>query len=264
MADCWRSASTIGRRPNIWIHDLSGTGSMRQLTSVGRNRFPTWSSDGRRVIFQSNRDGDASMYWQFADGSGTADRLTRPERGVAHVPDSASPDGNSVLFEAVKDGERTLWTLDVRNQTISPFGKVEPGGLSFDATFSPNGRWVAYRGRGTASSAVFVEPVPPTGEKRLIAPGINPVWSPDGHELVIRQLTTSEFVAMGVSTDPSFTIGPPRQLPRSFPTRASNAARRSHDMLADGKRFISLIPADPNQSDRPTAQFEVVLHWFEG
>ena len=31
----------------VWIYDLSGRTSIRQLTFEGRNRYPVWSPDGR-------------------------------------------------------------------------------------------------------------------------------------------------------------------------------------------------------------------------
>ena len=52
---------------------------MQRLTFGGSNRYPVWSRDGRWVAFQSDRDGDRAIFRQAADGSGTAERLTKPE-----------------------------------------------------------------------------------------------------------------------------------------------------------------------------------------
>lgn len=82
--------SNNGKEANIWIYDLSGAHSMRQLTFGGRNRFPVWSSNGDRVAFQSDREGDLGIFWQRADGSGV-ERLTKAEQGTAHIPESGRP-----------------------------------------------------------------------------------------------------------------------------------------------------------------------------
>src|SRR5262249_52173480 len=92
-----------GRDVNVFIYDLAGTSSARQLTFSGRNRFPIWSPDGLRVAFQSDREGDLAVFAQRADGTGQAERLTKPEAGVSHVADSWSPDGNTLLFDAIQD-----------------------------------------------------------------------------------------------------------------------------------------------------------------
>ena len=54
----------------ISIYDLKGAGPARRLTFGGRNSFPLWTPDGRRITFQSNREGDRGIFWQLADGRG--------------------------------------------------------------------------------------------------------------------------------------------------------------------------------------------------
>src|SRR5438128_2389339 len=100
-----------GKEAIVWIHDLAGTSPTRRLTLEGRNRFPIWSADGQRVAFQSDREGDLGIFWQRADGSGTPERLTRPEQGESHVPNSWSPDGQRFLFSVAKGATFSLWTF---------------------------------------------------------------------------------------------------------------------------------------------------------
>ena len=90
-AGCVSDASCVSRRHPHRLRDrrwqggdrldLStclGKAPRRRLTFGGNNRFPIWSADGKRIVFQSDRDGDAALFWQPADGSGTAERLTTP------------------------------------------------------------------------------------------------------------------------------------------------------------------------------------------
>jgi len=69
------------------------------------NRFPIWSTDGQRVAFQSDRE---------ADGSGAAERLTKPDqKGVSHVPEAWSPKGDTLFSRSTKDGTASLWTRSI-------------------------------------------------------------------------------------------------------------------------------------------------------
>jgi Tol biopolymer transport system component len=77
----------------IAICDFSGKQAMRRLTFGGHNTNSLWTHDGQRIIFQSDRDGDAGLFWQRADGSGSPERLTTSEKGVLQIADAASPDG---------------------------------------------------------------------------------------------------------------------------------------------------------------------------
>ena len=98
-----------GPAANIWVYDLGGNHAPRRLTTVGNNRFPVWTFDGKRIAFQSDREGDAGIFWQQADGSGRAERLTKAEHGEAHIPDSWSRDG-TLLF-STRTGQFSLRTL---------------------------------------------------------------------------------------------------------------------------------------------------------
>lgn len=91
-----------GQESDIWTYDLSGHTEIRRLTFGGHNRFPVWSGDSRRVTFQSAREGDRAIFWQSADGTSTAERLTKPAEGEEHVPESWSRDGTRLLFSVVK------------------------------------------------------------------------------------------------------------------------------------------------------------------
>jgi serine/threonine-protein kinase len=107
-----------GKEAIVWIYDLSGTSSMRRLTFGGKNRFPIWSADGERVAFQSDREGDLGIFWQRADGTGTAERLTRPEQGTSHFPESWAPTGERFLFSTSKGLSGFLWTLGARRPRL--------------------------------------------------------------------------------------------------------------------------------------------------
>ena len=148
----------------ISVYDLSGTNSLRRLTFGGNNRLPIWSADGKRLAFQSDRDGDRAIFWQSVDG-GTAERLTRPEPGTSHVPESWAPRADLFLFSVTRESASTLWTFSVRDRKASRFSDVASPAFPTNAVFSPDGRWVAYQRRGTGArprriSSPFRPPAP--------------------------------------------------------------------------------------------------------
>ncbi len=148
----------------VWIYDLSGATAIRRLTFGGRNRFPIWSSDGQRVAFQSDRDGDRAVFWQRADGTGTAERLTKPEVGTEHVPDTWSPKGDRFLFSVTKGSESGLWTFALQDRKAELFGGVQSKVL-IRSDFSPDGQWVAYAFAEAVNPQVFVPAVSQHGRE---------------------------------------------------------------------------------------------------
>jgi hypothetical protein len=135
--------------------------------------------------------------------------------------------------------------------------------------FSPDGRWVAYASQeGRVSSAVYVQPFPPTGAKYQISRnadgGHHPMWSPDGAELLFNAGPGASLSAVRITTQPSFTVGEAMRVPRPF--RGANADfERPFDISRDGQHFLGLIDAaTQTQSGAPAAQqIQVVLNWFE-
>jgi len=249
-----------GKGSNIWIYDLAGTSAIRQLTVGGANRYPIWSADSQRVAFQSDREGDLGIFWQRADGSGTAEHLTKPDQGVTHIPDSWSPDSQKFSFTAAKGTEAAVWIYSLQDKKTALFAQMPSAALHWSA-FSPDGRWLAYQSNETGRNQIWVQPFPATGAKFPIVGGGHPFWSPDGKELFINTggLQTS---VVSITTRPTLTFGVPVVISR-LPNRNPSNSPRGSDITPDGKYFVGVVNADRAQPGTPAVpQIQVVLNWF--
>jgi serine/threonine-protein kinase len=261
--------SDDGKDAIVWIYDVAGASSARRLTLGGRNRVPVWSADGERVAFQSDRDGDLGIFWQRADGTTTAERLTKPDKDTAHVPESWSPDGKTLLFSIAKGSSGySLAALSLTDKKVTPVGGIQSL-FPPSATFSPDGRWVAYSATapGSPLSSLFVQPFPMTGATYPISKsggGFHPTWSPDGKELFyFAGGGGGQFVAVSVTTRPTFTFGNPVLVSKPFVERGPGS-ERNNDITLDGKRFLGVVTAGQTASAASAApQIQVVLNWFE-
>jgi serine/threonine-protein kinase len=258
------------REAIVWLYQLSGGTAMRRLTFGGRNQFPIWSSDGQWVAFQSDREGDRAIFRQRADGSGAAERLTKPEAGVDHVPNAFSRDGAFLLYSVVDsaiNGRRgPLWTLSMKDRTATVFVTEHSNSL-VEGVFSPDGHWVAYHARpGTTGPAqTYLQPFPPTGAKYLVGNGGHPYWSPKGDQLILN-VGASASVIVPVTTTPAVTFGKPIDFSRTGRLeRNPTAYRRNADSMPDGEHIIGVTSGPPTTTETPTAGREiiVVLNWFD-
>jgi eukaryotic-like serine/threonine-protein kinase len=251
-----------GKDAIVWIYDLGSTTSTRRLTFGGRNRFPIWSADGQRVAFQSDREGDLGIFWQRADGSGAAERLTKPDQGTSHVPESWSPKGERFLFGMTKGPSVSLWTYSLLDKKPTSFADVQSPN-PINAAFSPDGRWVAYTVTEGAVNGIYVQPFPATGAKYLVSrtSAVAPVWSRDGRELV-SQPQGGQGAVQTITTQPSFSFSPPVPVPRGGAFTGGVTGQRNYDVMPDG-RILGVIAAGQSQAAEPTPQIQVVLNWFE-
>jgi serine/threonine-protein kinase len=257
----------------IWVYDISRD-TLTRLTFEGNtNIVPAWSPDGRRIAFGSNRAGPTNLFWQAADGSGGAERLTTSD--YLNTPNSFSPDGQLLAFVEAKPGAGLdIWVLRLSDRKAQPFLRTPYEDTA--PKFSPDGKWLAYSSNESGRREIYVQPYPGPGGKWQISTegGQEPVWNPNGRELFyrsgskimavdVRAATVSERPPGGTGVSPAptgFSAGKPRMLFEGpyLPTAASFPY---YDVSPDGQRFLMLKPAE-SQTSAPT-QINVVLNWFE-
>jgi serine/threonine-protein kinase len=265
--DGTRVAMTVddGKDSQVWIYGLEKAGAARRLTFDGTNTRAEWTHDGQRVAFQSVRDGDAGIWWQRADGTDTASRLTKTPAGVSHVPQAFSPDGRRLLFDEIQGGRVTLWDWSMAERKAVKLA-IPDSDAPTDATFSPDGRWFAYAIRPVSGQAiVYVEPYPPTGARYQISTpeedGHHPMWSRNGRELFYTPGPGNRFYVKSITTSPTFGFGDAVQIPRPF-VNAPPTSERTYDILPNGR--ILGLRADVGPDGRPMSpQVRVILNWFE-
>src|SRR4029453_15102825 len=226
------------KEANVWLYELRGRSAMRLLTFGGKSRHPVWSPDSQWLTFQSDREGDLAIFRQRADGSGTAERLTKAAADTIHDPQSWSPDGAVLLFSVQRGQEWSLLTLSAKDRQVTPFGDVRSIDL-VEGAFSPDGHWVAYQAHETASRRqVFLLPFPHTGSKYLVADGGHPYWSPRGDQLILN-VGPSRSVIVPVSTTPQVAFGTPVEFPRVRRSEGNPAvSRRNADSMPDGEHIV--------------------------
>jgi serine/threonine-protein kinase len=247
----------------ILVHDLGVGNVPRRLTFHGKNRYPIWTADGKRVVFQSDRDGNSGLFIQPVDGSREAQRLTRAASDEEHIPDDCSPTADVCLFTIRKGLDYTLSSVALTDGRITPVSSVAhniPGA----ARFRPDGRWIAYGIRNPLTT-IQIEPFPPTGARFQIQPQQgdsphHPLWSPDGKELLFNPRPNG-FSAVAVTTTPTVEFGAQFDVPRNFRTTPTQM-RAHHDMMPDGRILGVVTPLEQGTPETPR-EIRIVLNWFE-
>jgi Tol biopolymer transport system component len=231
---------------DIWIYNLV-RGTLTRLTfGGGNNDFPIWSSDGKYILYQAEKGKAPNLFWKAWDGSGPEERLTSNVN--AQLPFSFTPDGKAVAFGEGGD----IWMLPMDGER-KPQPFIQSSANKAGASFSPNGRWMAYNSDESGRNEVYVVPYPKRDGKWQISTGggVTPLWSADGRELLY--LNGSSLMKVDVSTQAGFDFSVPKKL-CNLPSSVIAC-----NLSPDSKRLVVLN----GQKQQFTAtQANVVLEWF--
>ena len=217
-------------RSNVCTHDIE-RGVTTRLTEGEHDWHPSWSADGKRIIYDSIEGHTSCTYEIPADGSGAPRLLLEPGSVAAH----RSPAG-PVAFMRLERG-RVMLAVHVPRD-----GQTILFGVGAEPQFSPDGKWLAFVEPGGAG--ISVRPFPGPGPRIQISsgPAAQPRWSRDGAQLFF---IAPDKKLMTVSFDASTgRAGPPRQL---FQTRIIGAALIGfqYDVAPDGNFLINSLPSSP-------------------
>lgn len=114
---------------------------IRQLTAgESANLRPTWSVDGKRIAYQSNRDGTYHIYVMDADGSNTKQISSGAQIDDRHP--AWSPDGNTIAVDSGDATHREIWLIDVGSQRRTQVTKT--GAIASFPSWSPDGKRLAF------------------------------------------------------------------------------------------------------------------------
>lgn len=162
----------------IYVMSVNGS-NQKRLTSInGIDGSPTWSPDGKRIAFSSNRHGSMDIFVMNSDGNSLLRLTDNPANDTNPI---WSPDGNQVAFassregpagstyvvrpdatdekmvsskgapvEWSKNGSRLLLTKGGQLAVVNADGRnyqplTEPGMRALDGMFSPDSASVMYR-----------------------------------------------------------------------------------------------------------------------
>ncbi|OAI52039.1 hypothetical protein AYO44_16770, partial [Planctomycetaceae bacterium SCGC AG-212-F19] len=81
----------------------------KSLTASSINHWPSFSPDGKQIVFGSSRDGDFEIYVMDADGNNTV-RLTHSP-GMDVRP-AWSPDGKRIAWVSNRDGQLEIYVMN--------------------------------------------------------------------------------------------------------------------------------------------------------
>ena len=172
-------SSTRDGNSEIYVMDSDGRNQVRLTDDPANDLDPSWSPDGERIAFVSNRErGQEQIYVMDSDG-GNPMRLTNDS---THQEPAWSPNGDKIAYVRNRGG-RQIWIMDADGGNQTQLTEV---GKNRNPAWSPDGGRIAFRSLKNGAAGLFVMEKNGSNPKRL-APDrnitSNPAWSPDGQRI---------------------------------------------------------------------------------
>ncbi len=163
--------STRDGNSDIYVMDGDGSNQRRVTVNPARDWFPTWSPDGNKIAFLSNRNKDRQQIWVIdADGKNPM-RLTD---GLMDYHPDWSPDGTKIVYDAVPAGITVIDADGKNKRRLENQGGVHP-------SWSPDGKRIVY-----AYGQIYVMEADGRNSEQLthdVGFKRMPSWSPDGRSI---------------------------------------------------------------------------------
>jgi Tol biopolymer transport system component/DNA-binding winged helix-turn-helix (wHTH) protein len=169
---------------NIWRVDLISARVKHAaafITSTKDEYHPSYSSDGKRIAFESNRFGNTQQIWvSDADGS-RAVQLTAFENAWAGSP-AWSPNGQQIAFDSDAAGQWDIYVIP--SQGGKAIRLTSGSGSKMIPSWSHDGKWIYYCASGDSGPQIWKKAASGGAAIQITKNGgCNQMESPDGRYL---------------------------------------------------------------------------------
>ena len=195
-----------GRFKEIHIAHLDGSEKFQVTNNHTINLSPSWTADGKSVLYTSYKDRNSSLYL-FELYSGKEAKIT-PRNG-RYLGGKTSPDGQFIAATVETGGNSNIVLLDRNGNAIRSL--TESPGIEVSPAWSPDSKQLVFVSDRSGSPQLYVLDVASSKARRLTYNGnynTAPEWSPRGDRIAYTGRVGNRFAIFTIGVDG----GEPRKL----------------------------------------------------
>jgi len=234
---------------DVWVHDFRRNIDSRLTSDKGSENSPTWTPDGRTIVYAADRRGAPHLHAREVSGSDERE-VTAPS-GAVQVPSAVAPDGRFVVYNDTNPDTGADVMMAPLDGTNARVPLVHTKAREMGGRPSPDGKWLSYTSNESGRLEIYVRRFGEEQGRWQIsrAGGTTARWRADGRELFYVEGGT-RIMNVEISAGSTFEPGAPRAL-------FSRAPFIDYDASADGKRFVFTM-IDPEAEG---GTLSAILNW---
>ena len=221
--------------------DADGSNQTRLTDNAAYDFHPSWSPDGQKIAFYSDRDGDYDVYVMNADGS---DVVKLTDNTVIDVVPSWSPDGQKIAFMSNRDGDAEVYVMNADGSNVVRLTNNTLPVYDDFPSWSPDGNKIGFTSTRDGNREIYVMDPDGSNQTRLTdnaADDSHPSWSPDGQKIAFhsnRDGDAEVYVMNADSSDETTSEGIVSE------TDGSGSVTGSHTYTTAGVYTVTLTITD--------------------
>lgn len=171
-----------GRFKEIYVSHLDGSEKIQVTNNRTINLSPTWTPDGRSILYTSYKEGKPSLYlFDFFSGK----EIKFSARTGLNLGGKWSRDGEIVAVSLERRGNLDLYLLDRTGKMLRRL--TETSAIDVSPSWSPDGRRLVFVSNRSGTPQLYIMEVASGATRRLTYSGgynTSPDWSPRGDKIV--------------------------------------------------------------------------------
>jgi Tol biopolymer transport system component/DNA-binding winged helix-turn-helix (wHTH) protein len=236
---------------DIYVMNADGSNVRRIVDDPEYDVGPQWSPDGRKILFQTGRNGNFDVYEMNTDGTGQRNLTADYDKS-----DGApvwSLDGNNIAFSRRIEGKSQIFVMDADGGNLK---RVTNNSANNEAPcWSPDGSKLIFQTDRDGNLEIYVMSV--DGELDQLtdhpADDLSPDWSPDGTKIAFSSNRNGKQHIYVMNVDGSSLA----QITNSAgqdtePSWSADGKRIAFTSTRDGNSEIYVMNADGSNQTRLT------------
>jgi len=180
-----------GRFKEIFVAHLDGADKVQVTNNRTINLSPSWSSDGRTLLYTSFKDGSPKVYrYDLATG---ADTLFSARRGL-NLGGSWSPDGERIAMALERNGNMDVYLVDRAGKILKRL--TSNAGIDVSPSWSPSGAELVFVSNRSGGPQLYIKDIATLKTRRITYSGgynTSPEWSSKGNKIAYSGLSDGRF-----------------------------------------------------------------------